>query len=322
MDLVATDPATDPAPDHTSLSHPDASIPGTTSASTAQKHLSQAMNGADNLSSDNTPSSIVERPLTLAKIDGSPYQLVFGIEDTGSETSLTGDSPLVYDSSGRVLPGFSQSQRSSSDGAEAQSRESDPSPPQPSDASPCLPSDGSHQPSDASPHPPLDASPPKPSDASLSPPDASAGSLDVSPQEIASSAVASISDAVNYADSAPTHGDTADTGPKDCTNDNGNHTTATNSQSSCNKDTEEGPKDGLPSPEEGPVESPELHSPGSTLKVADSDVGKKAHPLSFLTSDSEVGETPTPPPEPYSPIPNTSGEGEARGSGGRGGLQL
>ena len=54
---------------------------------------------------------------------------------------------------------------------------------------------------------------------------------------------------------------------------------------------------------------------------------QKTHPLSFLTSDSELGETPTPPPAPpYSPVPNTSGRwrvegGMEGGEGERGGRE-
>jgi hypothetical protein len=183
--------------DHATLSHP--APPVTTPASTAQK---QALNGAESVSGADIPCggthtlsgggthtiSTADTSTTgsslrssLTKVDGSNYQLVFGI-DTNSETSLASrdSAALVLDSSARVSSNTSKPQL---DGAEIQSNRhplsasspcpssvpvpSDPIPHPPSNAPP---SGGSlHPPSDSLSHPPSDASPRPLLNADISP---------------------------------------------------------------------------------------------------------------------------------------------------------
>lgn len=288
-------PVTDEAkPDHISFAQPISAHPGTattTASSTASStttsltgnHVGQAMNGDGNepplLHAGSKPKSA--RPSTL---ESSQYQLVFGIEDTSSETSLT-DSPL-HDQSNRILHHFSPPlQDASSESSQADKE---------CDHSVVTNADAGSQGASA-----------ERENASGFGVNAGAGNP-FTPED----------STVDRADLTPVEGEKLH---KDHdTKVIGNGSLPSESQSSPSKDldgSEQGksaplPKSQSQSPDREASESDEIPALRSR-STSSEEVGQqqKAHPLSFLTSDSELGETPTPPPAPtYSPVPNTSGE--------------
>lgn len=301
--------------DHTSLAEPVPSDPITATAtatvpstSTTGNHVNQAMNGGgeDVLRKPrpNTGNSASKRSPLLSGKDSSQYQLVF-IDDTSSEASLT-DSPLLHDPFNRALQQhFSSTQQNSSLEDSQASAESD------------VPADTDTN---------MDAN----TDANLASSGVSAAEL-MSARSAAedvrkaASPPHSDADTLDQAESAPIRGEVAGTtctSGADETLDSCHHEKLTSngksfpdSQNSSNKELEGSGNLNSPPREQGIMSS----SPEPNLKLnefstlrsrstSSEEVGQKSHPLSFLTSDSDLAATPTPPPPPYSPIPNTSGK--------------
>ena len=238
--------------------------------------LSSSTDASPDMNGTNRPHP---PPGGVASRDTSQYQLVFGIDDTSSEASFT-DSPLLHD---RAL----HTQQDNDPGDPPQSRD-----------------------------------PPQNEGSSIAKVSHTGGGLCTA----VSMPVSAVG--VDSADSAPVRGEVAGTGAGvpdvSTTNEmlldsthkplNGFSSSPKNSLGQERNKSDSGA--GLPV--QGRARS-QSQSPEAELKLDDIPLrsrsasledGPKAHPLSFLTSDSELGETPTPPPQAaYSPIPNTSGKG-------------
>ncbi len=320
---------TQSSPAHGTLTSPPVTTPITsTSDSTANNHFNQTTttttieNHTEGLGSESSPpppplaqSSVgIGRPNRLTQRDSSQYQLVFDIEDTSSETSLT-DSPLISDASKRVLQQFALSATQHSGVSESED-----------------------QTGSKSEIPAVQQAVPDPE------------SLYDREKRVSSAAEDDKLNSVDSAESAaPIRGEVAggvameieippDTDPShqqqqqngiSATSDSGLLTSSTQNSASFNPGNLDGNSTiSLPSGRGVVTSSPKSRSrsPESDVKLEDialrsrsvseeEEEGEgrprqKPHPLSFLTSDSELGETPTPPPNApaYSPILNTSGE--------------
>lgn len=282
MDQVSAGKA---KPDHISFAQTDTSSTlSSTAATLTGNHTSQARNGSGmELPLHSTAGKTSARPPSLAQKESSQYQLVFGIEDTSSETSLT-DSPLLHDPSNRLLQHF-------------------PPPLQ----------DASSESSQAS----------RVCGYSSTVMNADAGSLGASAERENSGVDATAGSPFNppstQEDLPVDRVDVAPVKGEELQKDVANHDTKVISNGNTPSDS--------PRPRSGsvPTASPRSHSqsPDRAAKEPDQflalrsrstspeEVGyqQKARPLSFLTSDSDLGETPTPSPAPpYSPVLNTSGE--------------
>ena len=249
----------------------------------------QAINGKDSPPPDQTQSSVEEANGTLAKGDTAQYHLVSGL-DTNSETSLT-DTSLLHDPAIPVEQNFSPNLSSSN--KESQTK---------SDTSHSSMCSSSQQSSDSV---SLD------SDSKSGIP--SVKGVVTEHTSVGEVGVAIVKDEGVIANSACINGKVTTTSTSDDSSPVSQKFLADQVPSSPTKsDTH--------SPDLRTVKAPQSdsHSQDSEIRLEDitlrsrstspEEYGPKVHPLSILTSDSELGETPSSPPHPYSPVPNMSGQ--------------
>ena len=264
--------------------------PSQTCCSDELPKANQIMNGKDSSPSTSQPTlhstTARGRPSSLAHRETSQYQLVFGVDDTGSDASLTG-SPLLHNSANQVVGYFSpqhEDGQTAPDGVSTSREERD--------------SQG------------------KQNNTISSLTEDRTSNLESNEVITSDSTPIGGETTVSTGPSDP-----AQVNGKESTDSD---SSSTNSPRSCDKNIDQDNATNIP-PVHGIVTSrprSSSHSPDPEVKLEDvalrsrstspEDYGQKVHPLSLLTSsNSEVEDTPLSPTSsipPYSPVLNTSGE--------------